>query len=188
MYPYLSFGCALWNDVAYFQEQSSPVYICTIDAKKCFDSVWHDGLLYKLQSVLPVNHWLLIYKWYKALKAVVRCNGQFSEPFVVTKGTRQGSILSPHLFSIFINELLKELKKRNSGLCIGDVKLQSFAYADDVSLFSSTVKGLQNLVDACCYYSKKWRFNFGIKKAKCMTVGVNKFKNEPARNAGGTFL
>ena len=64
-----SFGCALLNDViAYFQEQSSPVYICTLDAEKCFDSVWHDGLLYKLQSVLPVNHWLIIYRWYKALK------------------------------------------------------------------------------------------------------------------------
>ena len=52
-----SFGCALLNDViAYFHEKSSPVYICTLDAEKCFDSVWHDGLLYKLQSVLPVNH------------------------------------------------------------------------------------------------------------------------------------
>ena len=55
----------------------------------------------------------------------------------------------------------------NCGLCIGDVKLESFAYADDVSLFSSTVTGLQNLVDACYYYSKKWRFNFGIKKSEC---------------------
>ena len=119
-----SLGCALINDViAYFQEQSSPVYICMLDAEKCFDSVRHDGLLYKLQSVLPINHWLIIYRWYKALKAVVRCNGQFSEPFAVTKGTRQGSILSPHLFSIFINKLLEELKKLNSGLCIGDVKL-----------------------------------------------------------------
>ena len=52
------------------------------------------------------------------------------------------------------------MKKLNSGLCIGDVKLESFAYADDVSLFSSTVTGLQN----CYYYSKKWRFNFGNKK------------------------
>ena len=117
-----SFGCALLNDViAYFQEQGSPFYISTLDAEKCFDGVWHDGLLYKLQSALPVNHWLLIYRWYKALKAVVRCNDQFSDPLFVTKGTRQGSIPSHHLFSIFINELLEELKELNSGLCIGDV-------------------------------------------------------------------
>ena len=56
--------------------------------KNVFDSVWHEGLLlYKHQSVLPVNH--LLYRWYKALKAVVRCNDQFSDPFVVTKKTRQ---------------------------------------------------------------------------------------------------
>ena len=103
----------------------------------------------------------------------------FSELFVVTKGTRQGSILSPHIFAIFINKLLEELKKLNSGLRIGDVQLESFAYAGDVSLFSSTVTGLQNLVDACYYYSEKWIFNFDIKKLKCMTVGVNRFKNEP---------
>ena len=44
---------------------SSPVYICrsTLDAEKCFDSVLNDGLLYKLQCVLPLNHWLLIYRW-----------------------------------------------------------------------------------------------------------------------------
>ena len=138
-----SFGCALLNDViAYFHEQCSPFYMGTVDAEKCFDGVWYDGLLYKLQSALPVNHWLLIYRWYKALKAVVRCDDQFR------------SILSPHLFSI-INELLEELKELNSGLCIGDVKLESFAYADDVSLFSLTVTGLQNLVDACFHYSKK---------------------------------
>ena len=61
-------GRALLNDViAYFEEQSSLVYICTLDAEKCFDSVWHHGLLYKPQSVLLVNCWLLIYRWYKAL-------------------------------------------------------------------------------------------------------------------------
>ena len=48
-------------------------------------------------------------------------------------------------------------------------------HADDVSFLSSTVTGMQNLVGACYYYSKKWRFNFGNKKSKCMTVGVNKF-------------
>ena len=55
----------------------------------------------------------------------------------------------------FSSTNLNELKKLNSDLCIGDVKLESFAYADDVSLLSSTVTGMQNLVGACYYYSKK---------------------------------
>ena len=43
------FCCAFLNDcVAYFNEGDSPVYTCTLDAVKCFDNIWHEGLLYKL--------------------------------------------------------------------------------------------------------------------------------------------
>ncbi len=47
----------------------------------------------------------------------------------------------------------------------------SFAYADDISIFSSTIPGLQELINICEEYSSKWRFNFGISKTKCMCIG-----------------
>lgn len=53
------------------------------------------------------------------------------------------------------------------------------AYADDVTLFSLTVSGLQSMIDLCVQYAKTWRFNFGIKKSKCMTVGPKRLTNEP---------
>ena len=88
--------------------------------------------------------------------------------FHVSRGTRQGSLLSPLLFNMFLSELLYELDGVNQGACIGTRLYNSFAYADDVSIFSATVPGLQKLIDTCAEYSLKWRFKFGIKKSQCL--------------------
>ena len=142
--------CVLLNDIAaYFNESGSPLYVCSLDAEKCFDSIWHDALLFKLWGKLPLQHWLLIYRWYTNLKALVRLNGKYSKSFNVTRGTRQGSILSPHLFGFFINDLLLDLNLSKYGVRIGSDKFESFAYADDISLFSATIPHLQNLIDMC---------------------------------------
>ena len=65
------------------------------------------------------------------------------------------------------------------GVSIGNMTLNSYAYADDVTLFCTTASGLQNLIDKCYMYSNKWRFNFGIKKTKCMVIGKSKFSKYP---------
>ena len=123
----------------------------------------------RTQRVTDIYRW---YAWYEALKAVVRCNDQFRPAGCYKRGTtREHTFTPPILF--FINELLEELKQLNSGICIGYVKFESFARAEDVSLFISTVTGLQNLVDACYYYSKKWRFNLGIKQSKCIDIDID---------------
>ena len=52
------FCCALLNDcVAYFNEGDSTVYMCTLDAVKCFDNIWHEGLFYKLWNRMDIVHW-----------------------------------------------------------------------------------------------------------------------------------
>ena len=114
------------------------------------------ALLYKLWEKLPlhhVHHWLLMYRWYNNLKAVVRWNGECGYSFNVTRGTRQGSILSPHILGIFINDLLIDLSTSDHGVRIGSNKFESFAYADDINLFSATVPGLQKMIDKCLVYS-----------------------------------
>jgi hypothetical protein len=51
-----SFGCRLLNDVACYQNQKgSPLYICSLDAEKCFDRIWHAGLFFKLWGVIPLS-------------------------------------------------------------------------------------------------------------------------------------
>ena len=133
------FACAYLHDVITdFNSSGSPVFICGLDANKCFDTVWHDGLFYKLWSRIPTSHWIYLVTWYRNLKAMVKWNKQISDIFTVTIGTRQGSILSPKLFNIFINDLLIELRNSSYGLKIGSHLHNCFAYADDITLFAST--------------------------------------------------
>ena len=157
--------------------------IATLDAEKCFDSIWHDGLFFKLIDILSETEWRFMYKWYKSLDVVIKWNGviHYDSYFKVTRGTKQGSILSPTLFNIFLSELMEKLQSKQAGLRIGDKLYNSFAYADDITLFSYTIPGLQSLIDLCYSYSRTWRFKFGIAKSKCMLSGYkpNCFSTPP---------
>ena len=173
-------ACNLLNDLAHYCDfHGSPLYVCSLDAEKCFDSVWHDGLFFKLIDKLPQSHWLFLYTWYKSMKCVVRWNGSLSESFCIKRGTKQGSVLSPILFNIFINDLLIELAGCDYGVRIGTNVFNSFAYADDISVASLTTTGLQSLINICYQYAKKWRFSFGILKTKCCTLGTGILKHDP---------
>ena len=97
----------------------------------------------------------------------------------MSRGVRQGSVISPYLLNIFLNDLLLDLTYINSGLRIGDVLYNSFAYADDITLINPTVPGLQLLIDRCMDYSMRWRFNFGIKKSNCMVHGKDLLTSSP---------
>jgi len=175
-----AFACTLFNDVkAYFENKKSPLFVCSLDAEKCFDSICHKSLFYKLWNRIPPEHWLLLYRWYSNLKALVRWNHCYSSCFKVTKGTRQGSLISPQLFNIFIDDLLQELGDSSHKVCIGPCSVNSFAYADDITVMSTTAPGLQSLVDKCSVYARRWRFKFGIKKTKCMIISGDSLMKEP---------
>ena len=176
-------ACSLINDLMlYCNARGSPMFICSLDAEKCFDSIWHDGLFYKLIEILPLSHWLFLYQLYGSLQATVRWDGGISAYFRVTRGTKQGSILSPVLFNIFINDLLQELTSSDLGIKIGSSTFNSFAYADDVTLLSLCCKDLQLLIDLCESYA------FGINKTKCIIAGRMPFKSPPKWKLGGKLI
>jgi exonuclease III len=182
-------ACSLINDIlAYCVHHKSPVYVATLDAEKCFDKIWHDGLHFKLMKHLPLNTWLFIVEWYKHLTASVRWHNVFSQSFQITRGMRQGSALSPLFFNIFINDLLQELETHGQGVRIGNHSFKSVAYADDISLFSLTTPGLQDLINRCVQYAKMWQFSFSMKKSKCMCVGPTYLTPEPKWYIGSHCL
>ena len=77
----------------------------------------------------------------------MKWNGKYSSGFSVKHGTKEGSILSPALFNVFINDLLIELSSYEAGIRVENDVFNSHAYVDDINLFSLTVPGLWYLID-----------------------------------------
>jgi hypothetical protein len=180
-----TFVTSLISDCAlYYKENASPMFLCSLDAERCFDSIWHHGLLYKLLPILPSHQWLFLYRWYTSTNAQVSWNGHSSFTFNVSRGIRQGSVLSPYLFNIFMYDQLIELKSQPEGIRIHDYALNSCAFADDVTLFCSTVPGLQKLIDICVIYANKFRH----KKSQCIVFGKSPFRQSPSWQLCGQQL
>ncbi len=77
-----------------------------LDLEKAFDSVWHDGLLHKLVKInTPCELIYLIASYLRNRKSYVMVGGKISNTYNVPAGVPQGSLLSPHLFTVFINDI-----------------------------------------------------------------------------------
>ena len=65
----------------------------------------------------------------------VRWNNEYSDSFGVSNGVKQGGVLSPILFCIYIDNLLMSLKKNDIGYQVGSYLCGAFGYADDIMFF-----------------------------------------------------
>ena len=79
----------------------------------------------------------------------IRWNSVESDWFRVRNGVRQGAILSPSLFCVYLDTLLSKLRDAGIGCHLGDTFLGAFGYADDVTLLSPSREGLQVMLDIC---------------------------------------
>ena len=116
----------------------------------------------------------LIYA-YEEQKGWVRLSGRDSEQFSITNGTRQGSVLSPHLFSAcYLDDLLVKLRKLGIGCHIAGVWVGACLYADDVCLLANSRDVLQQMVEVCEKYGAENNLVFSTdpdpnkSKTKCM--------------------
>ena len=184
-------ACAisLLNDTAaYTKTRGSPLYVCSLDAEKCFDSIWHSGLFYKLINTMPDIQWLFLYNWYNNSYVQVRWGNKLSNRFKITKGMKQGSILSPQMFNKFINDLLTKLKSMDTGVRIYDFHLNMFAYADDLNLVSTTAAGLQSLMNMCHQYAETWRMKFNPTKTNIVCIGKQPHTTPPVWTLGDSTI
>ena len=142
-------------------------YTAFIDVKKAYDTVWRDGLWIRLwEEGVRGKMWRMIREMYRTVQSSVLVDGEQTEMFELNTGVRHGCVMSPVLFSFFINGLAKEINKRTKGICVGDRKVRLLMYADDIVLMSETKRDLQNMLDVVTTYSKKWRFRLNPKKGK----------------------
>ena len=144
------------------------LYSAFIDFRKAFDFVVRDVLWFKLiESGIRGKILNIIQSMYKSIKSRVKFNNNLSCEFVSHIGVRQGECLSPFLFSMYINDLEKELiQKGAEGIDIGMLKLYLLLYADDIVIFSNTSEGLQKGLDILSDYCQKWKLTVNIDKQR----------------------
>lgn len=165
-------------------KKGTKLYVAFVDFKKAFDSVNHQKLLEAIRSEGIKGKFLSLLKsMYDSLLSCVRVNGEYSEFFECPQGVRQGCVLSPNLFSLFINQLasqINETGRHGIQMLPGLIELFILLFADDVALLSTTVYGLQNqlnLLKVCC---DNLQLNVNKDKTKIMVFrkGGHLSKNE----------
>ena len=75
---------------------------------------------------------------------MIKWGNCMSDSFNVSNGVRQGSVLSPYLFAVYMDDLFSELKKVNAGCIVGNLKLIHIMYADDLCCFVLLYQGSMN--------------------------------------------
>ena len=139
--------CVLWlviESAHHFLRDGSDVYSCFMDMRKAFDMVKHSTLFKKLmdRKLSPIFMRLMLVM-YISQKANVRWGTSYSTSFSITNGVKQGAVLSSVLFCVYIDGLIKTLRKKKTGCWINNSFVGIIVYADDIVLLSPSIDGLQ---------------------------------------------
>ena len=138
-----TFGALLaCSDDQFGFKKGTTANICSIDLSKAFDKVNHFALFMKLMKRhFPVQLLDIIVNLFTGCLSCVKWDNIYSSMFAVTFGVRQGSVLSPILFNLYVNDLANiDIGLRRSCLIL---------YADDILLIAPSINILEKLLHKC---------------------------------------
>ena len=87
---------------------------------------------------------------------------------------RQGCVISPLLFSIFINKLAKLINESGIGINIKNKKVSILMYADDIVIIADNPQDLKKGLQIASEFGKKWRCRYNAKKTQVVLFGKNR--------------
>jgi len=165
-----SLGCTVLKRVIeYYRHHGSYVFASFLDLSKAFDSVDHGLLFRKLIDLkCPANMTKLLVFWYSNQQINVKWKHIITSSFFMKNGTRQGSILSPYLFSIYMRHVSEVVVKSGLGCCIGYMPVCILLYADDLVILAPSWRAQQKLLNLC--YDSVTCLNMKFNAAKSVTM------------------
>ena len=129
------------------KDRGRPVYAVFLDVKSAFDVVPHDSLLRRLYHTgVEGWTWSLIHSLHSEAVSVVKWQGNYSQPFKVKQGVRQGGILSTDLFKVHGNTLLDRIQETGKGCYIGEICCAAPTCADDMLVLTDVEYAMQFLL------------------------------------------
>ncbi len=150
-----------------------------LDIRKAYDTLDRDALWKRLIDVgIRGKMWRVIKNLYDVVESSVLVGQQRTEWFPVEAGVRQGCILSPILFIIFIDGLVSAVKKTRVKSVLEGVRFNIMLFADDVVLLAESKQDLQLLLDKVYSYSQSWRFKWNSVKSKVLRFCPRKLQKQ----------
>ena len=177
--------------ISYYLHLNTPIFLCFIDIKSAFDRVSYWLLLNKLLTRgVPMYLLLILQYWFSHQCLYVRWGTTLSASFNMSNGIRQGSVLSPLLFSVYVNELNLLLSQSMVGCHVANKAVNNFSYADDLAIVCPSASALNDMLSICGKFAERHFIEFSTTKSVCMNIvpiGCARFK-PPSVYLCGTVL
>ena len=161
----------LYNINYYCKKKKEKVFGCFVDFQKAFDSVPRSNLFQKLlDHNINGKFYDILTKLYTEDKACVKIGNNITDTFIINQGVKQGCILSPTLFNVFLSDLQNNLETPNCEPVeyVSNEVLGCLMWEDDLVLLSKSETGLQHMLDNLQSYTAENGLRINTLKTKIM--------------------
>ena len=164
----------LRNIIEQSVEFQTPLYINYVDFKKAFDSI-HRPSLWKIVASYGIpDQFIAIFKdLYEGSSCCIQNSNGISAPFDILSGVKQGCILSPFLFTIVIDFVLRRsMENETYGIPWRNKRLCDLDFADDIALLSENKDTLQEMTNALDQNAQRVGLHISSNKTKSMSIST----------------
>ena len=154
-----------------YSQHQQDIYHVFIDFKKAFDKVWHDALWATMKKYNMGQKLIqTIKELYAKATSAVFVQGAVGDWFHTSVGVRQGCLLSPTLFNVFLERIMTDaLEDHNGTVSIGGRVITNLRFADDIDGLAGSEKELASLVNHLDKTSNRYGMEISGEKTKLMT-------------------
>ena len=154
----------------YCNKNGEKLYTAFIDFEKAYDKVSRNTMLKKLHRFgIRGKTFKVIESMYRNDQTCVRLGNKRTSFFDVNCGVKQGCILSPNLFNVFLSDLPAQFQDEDSRPAkLNDRSIGSLFWADDIVIISETKEGLQHSLERLQEYCDSNKLKVNVGKTKCM--------------------
>ena len=154
-------------------EYALPIYCSFMDLEEAYHSVWREGMWQIAKHYgIPATIVELLRNWYSGISSCVRLDGVDGDWFLIRTGLRQGCVMSPSLFNIYMDAIMRKVTEDGAGgVMVGKERVVDLDFADDVALLADSWMVMAALVMKMEQVTQRFGINISAKKSEILYIG-----------------